>query len=306
MSIAQSLQSCAGHVDARLGEIFAELSISSPAPGQAWPDRLVQAIRHAALGGGKRFRPFLVIESAAIFGLPREAALDTAAAIECVHCYSLVHDDLPSMDNDELRRGGPTVWKAYDEWTAILAGDALQSLAFELLARTTTHPDANVRCDLVLSLARASGAGGMAGGQALDLSANKLGVPPEPSIDLVARLQAMKTGALIRAACEMGAILGHASPSERQALALYGEALGRAFQIADDLLDAEGDATMVGKAVAKDAAAGKATLVSVLGIEAARNFLHACEYEAIGALSIFGNRASILKEAAQFVASRKS
>lgn len=269
------------------------------------PKRLGMAMEHAVLGGGKRFRPFLVIESAALFGLTPEAAADAAASLECLHCYSLAHDDLPSMDNDDLRRGRPTVHKAYDEWTAILAGDGLLTLAFEILARPETHPDPAVRSALVLALAKAAGSGGMVGGQALDLEADKLGHPPEPTAEHIRRLQAMKTAALITYAVEAGAILGGASAAEFAALKVYGDNLGYAFQIADDLLDAEGDAVTVGKAVGKDSKAGKATLVSLLGIAAARAELKRTETAAISALAPFGARAATLVSAARFVVERR-
>lgn len=305
MLFTQRLKNCAEQVDARLlahlGEIVDLTGECNAAPG-----RLVAAMRHAVLGGGKRIRPFLVLESAALFDVPAARALDCAAALEFVHSYSLAHDDLPAMDNDEMRRGQPTVWKAFDEWTAILAGDALQTLAFEILARPAAHPDANVRTALVVALARASGAAGMAGGQALDLEADKLGIPSSPAIDHIRRLQGMKTGALLVFACEAGAILAGADTSHRDALRRYGMALGLAFQIADDLLDAEGDAATVGKAVAKDAAANKATLVSLMGLEAAREKLAATERDAIEALAPFGSRADVLRQAAAFVVSRKS
>ena len=257
-------------------------------------------MRHAALGEAKRLRPFLVLESARLFGVAAEAALPAAAALECVHCYSLVHDDLPAMDNDDLRRGKPTVHKAYDEWTAILAGDALLTIAFALLAAPQTHPDPAVRAELAADLAQAAGAGGMLGGQCLDLEADKLGVPQHPSEAHVRRLQAMKTGALIRSACGAGAILGRAAPEQRRALVLYGERLGAAFQIADDLLDTHGDAAVMGKAARKDA--GKATLVAVLGAQAARARLAAL---AIAALAPFAAEADILREAVRFVVTRQ-
>lgn len=266
-------------------------------------ERLIAATRHAVLGGGKRFRPFLVIESAALFGIPSAQAMDAAAAVECIHCYSLVHDDLPSMDNDAVRRGQPTVWKAYDEWTAILAGDGLQALAFELLGQPSAHPDARVRAELVVALARASGFAGMVGGQALDLAAAGDPAPRDPQ--QIARLQALKTGALIRAACEMGAILGQAAPDNRAALIRYGNALGAAFQISDDLLDAEGSAEAVGKATGKDAAAGKATLVSLWGIAQARAQLDATVREAVATLAPFGDSAAALVDAAQLMARRE-
>lgn len=305
MTFAQSLTAAARLTEATLDRILSERSISGEAP-EPQAGRLIAAMRHAVLGGGKRVRPLLVIESAALFGLPPQDAAHTAAALELVHCYSLAHDDLPAMDNDELRRGQPTVWKAYDEWTAILAGDGLLTLAFEVLGRAETHSDPAVRVALISALARASGAAGMVGGQALDLMADKRGDPASPTIDYIRRLQAMKTGALLVFACEAGAILGRATDAERRALADFGTALGFAFQIADDLLDAEGDAATVGKAVAKDAAANKATLVSLMGIQKARAMLVETEAAANAALNIFGSRADILREAARFVVDRKS
>ena len=270
------------------------------------PRRLAEAIRHAVLGGGKRFRPFLVFHSAALFGAAQEAALPAAAAIECIHCYSLVHDDLPSMDNDELRRGRPTVWKAYDEWTAILVGDALQAFAFELVCGTESDSDASVKADLAHVLAVASGAIGMVGGQQLDLEAGKLESQQQPTIDGIMRLQALKTGALITAACEMGAIVGGAKPGARAALKTYGEYLGAAFQISDDLLDAEGSSADTGKATGKDAAAGKATLIGMLGIKEARNHLDRSIAAAITALNVFGDNAEPLAEAARLMGRRDS
>ncbi|MFT3732233.1 MAG: polyprenyl synthetase family protein [Hyphomicrobium sp.] len=274
--------------------------------GAGTPPRLADAIRHAVLGGGKRFRPFLVFHSAALFGVSEQAALPAAGAIECIHCYSLVHDDLPAMDNDELRRGRPTVWKAYDDWTAILVGDALQAFAFELVAAPDSNSDAGIRADLVHVLAVASGALGMVGGQQLDLEAGKLADQPEPSVQSIMRLQAMKTGALITAACEMGAIVGRARPEERAALKTYGEHLGAAFQISDDLLDAEGSSADTGKATGKDAAAGKATLIGMLGIKEARSHLDRSIEAAIAALNVFGNKAEPLIGAARLMGRRDS
>ena len=293
-------------VEARLARYLAPAGPTYRDVSDRPPDRLSAAMEHAVLGGGKRFRPFLVIESAALFGITIHEALDTAASLECLHCYSLVHDDLPAMDNDDLRRGRPTVHKAFDDWTAILAGDALLTLAFDILARPGTHAKASVRAELVLALARAAGAGGMVGGQALDLEADKLGVPKVATTAHVQRLQAMKTGALITYAVEAGAILGEASVAERAALKTYGDHLGYAFQIADDLLDAEGDAVTVGKAVGKDRAAGKATLVSLMGLAAARDQLAVAEGSAIAALAPFGDRAAMLTAAARFVSTRRS
>jgi farnesyl diphosphate synthase len=303
MTFAQRLEEIACLIDARLLALLDELPQGGS--GQRSSERLAEALRHATLGGGKRLRPFLVVESAGLFGVEPRAALDAGAAIECVHCYSLAHDDLPAMDNDELRRGRPTVWKAFDEWTAILAGDALLTFAFELLSRPAVHADPEIRLDLISSLARAAGAAGMVGGQALDLEAEKLGGPAPQTMAHIRRLQSMKTGALISLACEAGAILGAAAPDERAALRSYGDALGLAFQIADDLLDVEGDAATVGKRVAKDAAAGKATLVSLMGCEAARAELARVEDQAAAALAFFGERGDMLREAARYVARRQ-
>jgi farnesyl diphosphate synthase len=272
----------------------------------ATPGRLTDAMQHAVLGGGKRVRPLLVLETARLFGADPDAALDVAAALECVHCYSLVHDDLPAMDNDRLRRGKPTVWAAFDEWTAILAGDALLTLAFEIIGGSASAMSAAKRAALTVELARAAGRAGMAGGQCIDLEADKLGIPASPTLAHIRHLQALKTGALIRFGCVAGAILGDATPAEYAALVTHGEKLGFAFQIADDLLDATGDEATVGKAVAKDAAAGKATLVSLMGIAAARAKLAAVEAEAIAALGIFGAKAATLQEAAAFVANRSN
>lgn len=268
------------------------------------PEALCAAMRHALLAGGKRFRPFLVVETSSLFGVAPDQAMSAAAAIECIHCYSLVHDDLPAMDNDELRRGQPTVWKAFGEATAILVGDALQALAFEALADPAAHPKATVRTRLIATLAIASGAPGMVGGQFLDLAAADAAVAPDEVS--VARLQAMKTGALIRAACAIGASLGEADERQSNALTRYGEALGLAFQISDDLLDAEGSAATVGKATGKDEAAGKATLVSLLGNARARATLDATVTEAIDALSPFAEKAERLRDAARFMGRRQS
>ncbi len=270
----------------------------------AVPDRLRDAMRLAVMGGGKRFRPFLVIESAALFSISPEQATACAGALECLHCYSLVHDDLPAMDNDRVRRGQPTVWAAFDDWTAILAGDALLTFSFEILAGSRVHADPAVRAELVSSLAIASGPAGMVGGQTLDLLSDKLGEPAKPTLDYIRRLQAMKTGALIRFACEAGAILGGASHRERQALSSFGSHLGVVFQIADDLLDATGDAELVGKATGKDAAAGKATQVSLLGVSAANDYLDTMAQAALADLAPFGERGAILGEAVHFAAER--
>ncbi len=277
-------------------------------PGEtARPPRLLEAMRGGALGGGKRLRPFLVVETAALFGVARGGALLAGCALELLHCYSLVHDDLPAMDNDDLRRGKPTVHKAFDEATAILAGDALFTLAFDILTRDEIHPDADVRLALVRELARGAGIGGMAGGQMLDLAAEGRFAPKRPLTENeIITLQAMKTGALIRFACNAGAILGKADAQARDSIERYGAAIGQAFQIADDLLDVEGDTATLGKAAGKDAAAGKATLVAILGVDAARNRLDALTANALAALAPFGEKADTLRAAARFVAERRS
>jgi len=297
MMFVQRLGAVAGHIEQRLTQLLQECG---PEKGE----RLAAAMQHALLGGGKRFRPFLVVESAGLFGLDIPQTVDAAAAFECVHCYSLVHDDLPSMDDDDMRRGRPTVHKAFDEWTAILAGDALLTLAFEIIARSQTHDEPAVRAELARLLAHAAGGRGMVLGQMLDLAAEKRGEPADPSPEHVRRLQALKTGALLAAACEAGAVLACAREPEREALRRYGEKLGLAFQIADDLLDAEGDAATVGKATGKDSAAGKATLVSLIGIAAARAELAEAVKNAEQEVAPFGERAEMLVAAARFVASR--
>lgn len=270
------------------------------------PERLRKAVGEALLGGGKRFRPFLVMESAALFDAEDEATLVVASALEAIHCYSLVHDDLPAMDNDAVRRGRPTVWTAYDEWTAILAGDALLTLAFEWMAQLghSIAPDAALR--LVSELAQAAGPAGMVGGQAIDLEADKLGQPTNPTLDHIKKLQQMKTGALIRFGCRAGPLLTGAATGDLEALTIYGEALGLAFQISDDLLDATGNATEMGKAVAKDAVAGKATLVSLYGLEGAQQVLAETQRRARAALAPYGVRAKGLLAAVDFVGQRRS
>jgi farnesyl diphosphate synthase len=286
-----------------------QLLSTTPAPGEsARPARLIEAMRYSSLGGGKRLRPFLVVECAALFQVPRQHALMAGAAVECVHCYSLVHDDLPAMDNDDLRRGQPTAHKAYDEATAILVGDGLLTFAFDILSRTQTHPDPAVRVELVGALARAAGLGGMIGGQMLDLAAEGrfTGTGPQKlGEDGVRTLQAMKTGALLRFACEAGGMLGSATPQQRKALERYGSAVGQAFQIADDLLDLEGDTALVGKQTGKDAEAGKATMVDVLGPAGAKARLKELITDAEQALAPFGPAAGILVEGARFVAERR-
>jgi farnesyl diphosphate synthase len=288
--------------------LLAQLLGGEALPGEtARPERLMAAMRHSALGGGKRLRPFLVVETAALFGASREGALLTGCALELLHCYSLVHDDLPAMDDDELRRGKPTVHKAFDEATAILAGDALLTLAFDILARPDIHADATVRIALVAALARASGVGGMAGGQMYDLAAEgRFAKRHALGESEIVTLQAMKTGALIRFACRAGAILGQADVPAMTGIERYGAAIGQAFQIADDLLDVEGDAATLGKAAGKDAAAGKATLVDVLGPAGARAKLDALIAEADAALAPFAAQADTLRATARFIAERQT
>ncbi|MFO1172909.1 MAG: farnesyl diphosphate synthase [Hyphomicrobiaceae bacterium] len=311
MSFETHLTASQQHIESHLARLIADL-------GPEVPTRLASAMRHGVLGGGKRFRPFLTIATAKLFGQPAAAALDAGASVELVHCYSLIHDDLPAMDNDDIRRGAPTVHRAFDEATAILAGDTILTLAFEILARPEAHADPAVRSELVLTLARAAGGMGMAGGQTYDLSAEGRFAPDGALVpidarrpqrltqDEIERLQAMKTGALIRASVELGAIVGGASAAERAALVAYGRALGLAFQISDDLLDAEGEAALMGKKVAKDSAAGKATLVGLLGIPEARRRLDTAVDEALAALTPLDRPTDVLAEAARFMASRQT
>jgi farnesyl diphosphate synthase len=304
LSFADRLNAVAADTEALLERLLG----AAPLPGEtARPQRLVAAMRHAALGGGKRLRPFLLVESATLFGAQRDGALLAGCALELLHCYSLVHDDLPAMDNDDLRRGRPTVHRAFDEATAILAGDALLTLAFDILARDAVHADAKVRIALVRELARAAGLGGMAGGQMLDLAAEgRFADKRALSENEIVTLQAMKTGALLRFACRAGAILGEADANSTAAIARYGAAIGEAFQIADDLLDVEGDAATLGKAAGKDAGAGKATLVAALGISGARQKLDRLIAEADGALVPFGAKADTLRAAARFIVERRN
>ena len=261
--------------------------------------RLLSAMRYAALGAGKRLRPFLVIESARVFNVPRASALRVGTVLECVHCYSLIHDDLPAMDDDDLRRGKPTAHKKFDEATAILAGDSLLTLAFEILAHEDTHPDPKIRSALVLELARASGKDGMAGGQMLDIEAEK----ESPSaIEHIMRIQSHKTGALFRFACESGAIL---AGSDRAPLRRYADDIGLAFQITDDLLDLESTPAEMGKATQKDSGKGKATIASLIGRDAAQLKAQELASSAIAALAPYGSAADTLRTAARFIISRK-
>jgi farnesyl diphosphate synthase len=298
---SKRLDKTAEETEALLGKLLADtLEVDEIAR----PKRLMDAMRYSSLNGGKRLRPFLVVESAAVFGVPRGAALLVGAALECIHCYSLIHDDLPAMDNSDLRRGRPTLHKKTDDATAILAGDGLLTLAFDIVTRDEIHHDATVRLLLTRALARAAGIGGMVGGQMLDLAGEGRFGDREP-ID-VARLQQMKTGALLRFGCIAGALLGQASPTEYQALDDYGKALGEAFQIADDLLDVEGDAAALGKPAGQDAALGKTTFVTQLGIEGAKQRVRDLLVRGDSALSIFGAKGEVLRATSRFVAERKN
>jgi farnesyl diphosphate synthase len=265
--------------------------------------RVVEAMRYSALAPGKRLRPFLVLASAQLFSVSRRSALQAAVAVELVHAYSLVHDDLPAMDDSELRRGRPTCHKQFDEATAVLAGDGLLTYAFEVLAQPDTHGDPAVRCELVTALAQAAGAAGMVGGQMIDLLAEN-----DPTLDIgaITRLQRLKSGALIAFSCEAGAILGKAGAELRLALRGYAHDLGLAFQIADDLLDIEGSAAETGKPVGSDAAAGKATFVSILGVERARAQAALLVRQAVAHLDLFEKKADLLRQAAHFVINRRA
>jgi farnesyl diphosphate synthase len=264
--------------------------------------RVIEAMRWGSLNGGKRLRPFLVLQSAALFEVPQRRALAAAVALEMVHCYSLIHDDLPAMDDADLRRGQPTVHKQFDDATAVLAGDGLLTEAFALLAEEETHPDPAVRCALIAGLAAGAGAAGMVGGQMIDLS------PERNGLDLagITELQALKTGALIVYACEAGALLGGAEPGERQALVGYGKDIGLAFQIADDLLDVESTTEQLGKPAGADAQNDKATFVRHLGVEGARAKARALVASAQQRLDSFGEKADFLRRTAMFVLERRS
>jgi len=285
-----ALRKAAAATDALLEQVLSE----SASP------RLLSAMRYAALGAGKRLRPFLVIESARLFNVSPASALRVGAALECVHCYSLVHDDLPAMDDDDLRRGKPTAHKKFDEATAILAGDSLLTLAFEILAHGETHADAEVRSALVLELAQASGMNGMAGGQMLDIEAE---AEAAQTLDSIIRIQAHKTGALFRFACEAGAIMAGADPTP---LRRYADDIGLAFQIADDLLDLESSPEALGKATQKDLQRGKATIASLMGRKAAAEKAESLIASAIAALAPYGGEADTLREAARFIVARKN
>ncbi|WP_363316771.1 polyprenyl synthetase family protein [uncultured Bartonella sp.] len=266
------------------------------------PPRLIAAMRHGVLNGGKRLRPFLVVETARLFDADIETAQCVGLALEAIHCYSLIHDDLPAMDNDDLRRGKPTVHKAFDEATAILAGDALLTIAFDFLSDKKLELSAETRLELINGLARAAGLGGMVGGQMLDLEAET----QKPDESGIITLQAMKTGALIRYACEAGAIIGNAMLEDRERLIEFGSAIGLAFQLADDVLDVTADTQALGKTAGKDIAANKATLVALHGVDWARRQLAGLMEQADSVLEPFGKKADILRATAKFVIERKS
>lgn len=283
--------------------IFMEEALGELLPEPLGPQaRVIEAMRYATLDGGKRVRAFLALQSGRLFGVDRRAMSRVAGAVECVHAYSLAHDDLPSMDNDDVRRGKPATHKRFDEATAILAGDALLTHAFALLVHQDTHPDPHVRCELVVRLAHAVGCHGMVGGQAIDMAAEG----DMTDIGHITRLQRLKTGALISFACESGAIMGKASPQMRQAVTNYAQDMGLAYQIADDLLDAEGDPAVMGKAAGKDQRAGKATFVTVLGKERARAQANLLATQATAHLEVFDEKADLLRGMADYVVNRRA
>jgi len=299
VDVAKSSQALNAALTATARAIEERLAVLLPAP-EGPEARLLEAMRYASLGGGKRLRPLLVLASAQLFNVSRAAALQVGAAIELVHCYSLVHDDLPCMDDDDLRRGRPTVHKAFDEATALLAGNALLTRAFEILTDEAVHADPRVRVELIAQLAHASGAAGMIAGQAIDIAFEG----QDSDLGAITRLQQLKTGALIGFATEAGGILGKASLSQRHALRGYAHDLGLAFQIADDLLDVSGDPEAMGKAARKDAQAGKATFVSLMGPERARKQAEILIDQAVQHLDEFGDSATLLRAIAHFVVNR--
>ena len=290
-------------VETRLKEIAdrVETALDALLPGALPEAQLVEALRYAALGGGKRLRPFFTMEVGRLFDADEGWLLRTACAIESVHTYSLIHDDLPCMDDDDLRRGKPTLHRAFDEATALLAGDALLTLAFEILAEPATHPDPQMRCLLISGLARAAGAAGMVAGQAADMAGQAIG----SDLIAVTRMNRMKTGALINFSVEAGAIIGCAADAERTALSRYAHDVGLAFQMVDDLLDAEGVVRDTGKAVKKDKARGKVNFVTVLGTDATRERVKMLANQAKRHLMLFGPRARVLLEAVDFIVERR-
>ncbi len=293
-NLAEAMAAVAEGVDETLAAVL------PTAEGDGPEATLFEAMRYATLGGGKRFRPFLVVATAALFDVPEAVSLRVGAAVELIHSYSLVHDDLPCMDDDQMRRGKPACHVKFGESTAVLAGDALVPLAFEVLWDSRTHPDAAVRGELISHLAHAAGSGGMVGGQMIDLAAERLDL----DIGEVTRLERLKTGALIEFCCQAGGILGRADAKELRILGAFAHDLGLAFQIADDLLDVEGEAQQVGKAVGKDAARGKATFVTILGPDKARDQARLLAQQAAQHLESFGEGARLLAEVAGYVVAR--
>jgi farnesyl diphosphate synthase len=290
-------------LDNRLQEVADRVTVAIDAllPRAQGPERrLLEAMRYAALAGGKRLRPFLTLEAGRLFEADEKALLRAAVAIECIHTYSLIHDDLPCMDDDDLRRGQPTVHKQYDEATAVLAGDALLTIAFEIVADPETHPDPQMRCLLISGLAKAAGPQGMVAGQMIDM----LG-PDSEDVSAVARMNRLKTGALIAFSVDAGAMVGGASDDARHALARYAQDIGLAFQMVDDLLDADGDPAIMGKGVAKDMAAGKTNFVSLLGVEGARQRVQLLAAQAKNHLAMFGHRGKVLSDTVDFVLDRR-
>lgn len=314
-SLQEALQQVAESLEERMGELLNEpeegettvLALNAGCQGNGGSggvegeEKVLRAMRYSALGGGKRLRPFLAVASAGLFGVSWESAIDAACAIEFIHTYSLIHDDLPAMDNDAMRRGKPSCHIAFGEAGAILAGDGLLTYAFQVLTHPNVHPDPQVRCDLVRALALASGCFGMVGGQMMDMEAHD----KHMSVDEIIRLQRLKTGELFAVSCESGAILGKAPGMMRQVLRAYAHDLGLAFQITDDLLDVVGNRTEVGKSVNKDKLKGKATLVSVLGVDRAREHAQTLANQAISHLKVFDKKADNLRRLAEFVISRK-
>ncbi|MDZ4762350.1 MAG: farnesyl diphosphate synthase [Alphaproteobacteria bacterium] len=302
---SQSMPPVDPDFEQRLNEVADRITVAIDQliPSASGPEaQLMRAMRHGALGPGKRLRPFIAIEVGRMFGAQEKALLRAAAAIECVHAYSLIHDDLPCMDDDDIRRGQPTVHKAFDEATAVLAGDALLTLAFEIMANPETHRDAAMRCKLVERLAVAAGARGMVGGQMIDMKPDLDGEEP---LQVLTRMQRLKTGAMIAFSGEVGALLGGAQDQERQAIAGYTNDLGLAFQIVDDLLDVDGDEETLGKAVEKDKNAGKVNFVSLLGVDGARHRVRLLAAQAKQHLASFGNRATSLLQTVDFVLNRR-
>lgn len=289
----------------RLNEVADRITVALDQliPAASGPEAvLMRAMRHGALSKGKRLRPFITIEVGRMFGAQEKALLRAAAAVECIHAYSLIHDDLPCMDDDDYRRGQPTVHKAFDEATAVLAGDALQALAFEIMASPETHRDASMRCKLIERMAVAAGARGMVGGQMIDMQPE---TDADEPLQVLTRMQRLKTGALITLSGEVGALLGGAQDHERHAIAGYTNDLGLAFQIVDDLLDVEGEAEAVGKAVAKDENAGKINFVTLLGVEGARDRVQYLAAQAKQHLASFGSRGASLLHTVDFVLNRR-